>query len=132
MGKVQDIFERLSNLNSIMKKKILKKIVETNIQKCPYCISQDFIKNGNENTRKGKVQKYICKNCKRIFRDSTGTAFSKARISIKEIEQLFEYFEKGLTSREIKRKGLKISHVTICKWKKKLELVLSKIDFNNI
>ena len=45
MGKIQDIFERLSNLNSIMKKKILKKIVETNIQKCPYCISQDFIKN---------------------------------------------------------------------------------------
>ena len=122
MGKIQDIFERLSNLNSIKKKKILKKIVETSIQKCPYCISHNFIKNGNENTRKGKVQKYICKNCKRI----------KARIQIREIEKLFEYFEKGLTSREIKREGLKISHVTICKWKKKLELILSKIDFNNI
>lgn len=132
MDKTQDIFKRLSNFNSIKKKKILKKIVETNIQKCPYCISHNFVKNGNENTGKGMAQKYICKNCKKIFRDSTGTALSKARIQIKEIEKLFEYFEKGLTSREIKRKGLKISHVTICKWKKKLELLLSKIDFNNI
>lgn len=132
MDKIQDIFEKLSNLNSIKKKKILKKIIETNLQKCPYCTSRDFVKNGNESTGKGKVQKYICKSCKKVFRDSTGTALFKSRIQIKEIEKLFEYFEKGLASREIKRKGLKVSHVTICKWKRKLELFLLKIDFNKL
>ena len=45
---------------------------------CPHCGSVHFVRNGHD--RKGK-QKYLCRDCKAVFLSTTGTVFSRSRIS---------------------------------------------------
>ena len=41
--------------------------------KCPHCKSESLRKRGTHKTKRGKTQKYQCKDCKKIFTKRTGT-----------------------------------------------------------
>lgn len=123
-----DIFKNISSLESQTKQKILKILLKKNINKCPYCHSEKIIKNGSEIVQGKKRQKYICKYCKKNFRESTRTLMEKTRIKQKEIKKLFQYFQEDMSTREIKRNKMNISHVTVSKWRNRIEKILLTID----
>ena len=69
----------------------VKFINSVNINKCPYCCSTSFIKNGH---RKDGIQKYKCISCNRSFTPITNTIFDSHKIPISEwFEYLLHLFE---------------------------------------
>lgn len=61
------------------------------INKCPYCGSTSFIKNGH---RKDGIQKYKCISCSKSFMPITNTIFDSHKIPISEwFEYLLHLFE---------------------------------------
>ena len=69
----------------------VKFINSVNINKCPYCCSTSFIKNGH---RKDGIQKYKCISCNRSFTPITNTIFDSNKIPISEwFEYLLHLFE---------------------------------------
>lgn len=69
----------------------VKFINSVTINKCPYCGSSSFIKNGH---RKDGIQKYKCISCNRSFTPITNTIFDSHKILISEwFEFLLHLFE---------------------------------------
>lgn len=61
------------------------------IEKCPFCRSNDIVKNGH---KKDGIQRYLCKECKTRFTPLTNTIFDGKKIPISEwIEYLLHLFE---------------------------------------
>lgn len=50
--------------------------IESTVSRCPHCGSFHFVKNG---FNKKHRQKYLCRNCGKIFSDTTNTIFSHTR-----------------------------------------------------
>ena len=69
----------------------VKFINSVTINKCPYCSSTSFIRNGH---RKDGIQKYKCSSCNRSFTPITNTIFDSHKIPISEwFEFLLHLFE---------------------------------------
>jgi transposase-like protein len=45
---------------------------------CPHCKSEEIYQRGSQ----GRVQRYSCNNCNKIFNDFTGTSLAKKRITL--------------------------------------------------
>jgi len=71
---------------------------------CPYCLSEDVVKNGKWKGR----QRYLCKACGRYFNDLTGTVFEGSKIGLREFvytaKRLFEKESMNQISKELGRK----------------------------
>jgi hypothetical protein len=128
-----EIFKKISFLNNKDKEFIIckvKKYVTKSKKKstCPYCSCNNIVKNGNEINKRGeKKQRYFCKNCKKSFRNSTGTFFENMRQS----EKWFKFLENtinGISLRKMSKKIDNITHVTLFRWRKKLILILNEIN----
>lgn len=77
---------------------------------CPYCESNDYVKNGKVN---GK-QTYLCKSCgKRFIKNREKNAYNQ----IKK-EKAISLYRKGLSLRKI-AKMTNIPHTTINYWVRK-------------
>ncbi|MDB7991245.1 hypothetical protein PND93_06565 [Faecalicoccus pleomorphus] len=50
--------------------------IESTVSRCPHCGSFHFVKNG---FNKKHRQKYLCRDCGKIFSDTTNTIFSHTR-----------------------------------------------------
>jgi len=88
--------------------------------RCVHCNAKNSIKKGMRKTqRRGKIQKYFCKECGQFFTNDEG--FYRMRNSEKNITQsLYNYYE-GLSSRKCSRQleiftENKASHVSILEW----------------
>ena len=54
---------------------------------CPACSSCNFVKNGKSNN---KIQTYKCKECGKRFNDLTNTLFANSKLTMPQIEKLFQ------------------------------------------
>ncbi len=95
---------------------------------CPYCKSNEFIKNGKY---KNGVQKYRCSSCGKSFNILTNTIFDNHKISISEWIEFLLYLFGYETIQEISKSN-KNSSTTSKYWLKKLFLVLEHYQDNII
>lgn len=83
--------------------------LDSNVKCCPYCKSKHYVKNG---FNKGKRQKYLCKDCKKIFLSTTNTIFSRSRIPYCEWTNFIASEVNGLT---LSQEAIQISKsITTC------------------
>lgn len=83
LGKAEqrEVLRALENKNPVMATGIKQSLVKA----CPYCNSTEFCKNGS----RGPTQRYLCKDCKKIFTGKTGTFLH----GIKDHKRFERYFK---------------------------------------
>ena len=85
--------------------------------KCPYCQSEDIVRNGHAPNGK---QKYLCKNCKRQTRENpTDHGYSG-----KEKERILKAYQERSSLRGLKR-TFGVERNTVNKWIKKSSRIAS-------
>jgi transposase-like protein len=94
---------------------------------CPCCGGSNFVKNGKNRLR---IQRYVCKDCKKIFSDMTDSPLSYTK---KPPEQWIKYMKcmtEGLTIKE-SAEIVKINRNTAFHWRHKiLSAIKSKLKDN--
>ncbi|CEG13135.1 conserved hypothetical protein [groundwater metagenome] len=73
--------------NSSVKKDCLEMIEKARWKDgvfCPYCKSQEVVKNGWDDSDGVKVQKYMCKHCEKTFNVKTKTIFENSKIPLQK------------------------------------------------
>lgn len=108
--------ERDKLISELSTEKSQTQRVDGNVNSCPYCGNDHFVKNGKS---KGNTR-YKCKSCNRNFNSFTGTAYQ----GIKKQDK-FEYyktilFTEGLLSLEKMSKRVGISIQTAFDWRHKI------------
>ena len=104
-------------------------ISDAAVIKCPHCESKLFVKNG----KRGKLQKYKCKTCCKIFTSKTGTAYHK----IQKLEK-FELYKTLMMEEyyplEVMAEKIGISYQTAFDWRHKIlsTKISEKEDFEDI
>ena len=94
--------------------------------KCIHCKSENYAKKGFRNTEsRGKIQKYLCKDCNRFFTNDEG--FYRMRYTHTTITMSIDIYLSNLSSRKMRNQlkrhmGVKVSHVTILDWVRKYAL----------
>ena len=85
---------------------------------CKYCDSGKIKKDGMRKTKKGKIQRFKCLDCKKRF--TTNFGFEKKQNNDGTITGALEMYFSGMSvrdiSRQYRRMGIKISHMTIYRW----------------
>lgn len=129
---IRELIQKLTDALNIVerKKNTLSKVVQKQIKQkqCPTCGSSNIIKNGKD---KNKVQTYKCKDCTVRFNDLTGTLFAKSRLSMEQIEKLFQCMVSKSTIRET-AEILKSNIKTVFSYRHKILDVLLSFNDNKI
>lgn len=98
--------------------------------KCRFCKSENIIRNGSRKTQnRGKIQRYICKDCNKSFCVDDG--FFRMRNSDKIIAMSIDMYLSNLSSRKMRNQLMrhfehKISHVSILDWVRRYVLKVKK------
>jgi len=97
---------------------------------CNFCKSQNVVKKGFRATEKrGKIQRFICKDCKKSFCIDDG--FYRMRNSEQKITKAIDLYFSNLSSRKVRdqykrHEETKISHVSVLDWCRKYALKVQK------
>ena len=85
---------------------------------CPFCGSEEITKAGIRHNKKGEVQRFACKACKKVFSKDLG--FKGMRHDPQAITTAMQLYFSGAslrnTQRTLKLIGTKVSHQTISNW----------------
>ncbi|MBU0758487.1 MAG: DDE-type integrase/transposase/recombinase [Nanoarchaeota archaeon] len=98
--------------------------------KCVHCGSKDFVKEGFRKTKNiGKIQKYRCHKCHKIFTNDDG--FYRMRNNEKIITMSIDMYLSNLSSRKMRNQlkrhmETKISHVSVLDWVRKYVLKVNR------
>lgn len=95
---------------------------------CKACKSHQIVKNGNRITRWGKIQRYVCKCCKKSFCNNIGFEYAKKnpRAIVTALQLYFSGESLRSTARTIGIMNLgDVSHQTIYNW---IKLYIKKIE----
>lgn len=98
--------------------------------KCKHCKSINNYKKGYRQTdRRGKIQKFYCKDCNRFFTKDDG--FYRMRHNPKIITMSIDMYIPNLSSRKMKNQlighlEVKVTHMTILDWVRRYSLKVSK------
>ncbi len=135
--KIKQLFDKLDRAEQ---KKVLKSLENKNqrldtkvktipVNACPYCGSTDYCKNGN----RGKVQRYLCKSCQKIFTGKTGTALHGIKDS-KKFERYFKLMFEQYLPLDVMSEKIGISIQTAFDWRHKIlsGLSVTTDEFNGI
>jgi transposase-like protein len=104
-------------------------MVKTTIR-CKFCKSTNNYKKGyRETEHRGKIQKYYCKDCKRMFTEDSG--FYRMRFSEQTITMSVDMYISNLSSRKMRNQlsrhfNLKVTHITILDWVRRYTLKVKK------
>ena len=86
--------------------------------KCKLCESKNITKKGIRHFKKGDMQQYKCKDCKKRFVHNLG--FERRHATPEQVSTGIELFFAGMSSRKVattlKGMGVRISHVTVQNW----------------
>ena len=135
--KIKQLFEKLDNKEQRMVLRTLEnknqsthsKTKQHPVKSCPYCQSIDYSKHG----KRDSIQRYICKDCKKVFSGKTGTIVHGIK-SHKKFEQYFKLmFEQYLSLSDISKK-VGISYQTAFDWRHKIlsAIKITTDEFNGI
>jgi transposase-like protein len=98
--------------------------------KCIYCGKSNYVKKGYRQTEnRGKIQRFICRDCGRQFTNDDG--FYRMRNSESKITSAIDLYYSNLSSRKVRnyfRRHLEhnASHVTIMDWCRRYVLKVQK------
>ncbi len=101
-----------------------------NAIKCKHCLSLNFCKKGFRNTeRRGKIQKYYCKDCHKFFTNDDG--FYRMRNKPEIITMSIDMYVSNLSSRKMRNQltrhlNTKVSHVSVLDWVRRYTLKVHK------
>lgn len=88
--------------------------------RCRFCKSRNHIKKGFRKTKmRGRIQKYLCKDCGRLFVADEG--FIGMRFNPKDITKAIDLYFSNLSSRNVRdcykrHEGIKVSHMSVLDW----------------
>ena len=135
--KIKKLYDQL---NSSEQKKILKTLEKGNhkksskvsglvVESCPHCGSLDYSRNG----KRGVVQRYVCKDCKKVFTGKSGTILHGVKDQKKFGQYLKLMFEQYLPLNVMAEK-IGISHQTAFDWRHKIlsGIQITTDEFNGI
>ena len=91
--------------------------------------TKNYKKGFRETEHRGKIQKYYCKDCKRMFTQDLG--FYRMRHKETIITMSIDMYISNLSSRKMKNQlarhmGIKVTHMTILDWVRRFTLKVSK------
>src|SRR3989344_8004170 len=98
--------------------------------KCVNCGKSNYVKKGYRQTQnRGKIQRFICRECGRKFTNDEG--FYRMRNSEKKITSAIDLYFSNLSSRKVRnhfRRHLEenASHITILNWCREYTLKVTK------
>ena len=96
-------------------------ISEIDVKACPYCGSNDIVKDGVRHNKHGDLQIYLCRSCGHNFTINLG--FERMRATPQIITSAMQLYFSGESLRNVQKflrlQGVKVSHVAILKWIKK-------------
>jgi len=110
-------------LDIIMKNKCYRnntfRIMErSKLKLCKYCDSGKIRKDGMRETKKGKIQRFKCPNCKKRFTANFG--FEKKQFDENTITGALQMYYSGMSVRDISNHyemmGTNVNHMTIYNW----------------
>jgi transposase-like protein len=135
--KIQQLFGKLGKAEQ---RKVLRSLENKNqsmdsrgnqlsVKVCPYCQSTDFCKNGN----RGVIQRYLCRNCKKIFTGKTGTVIHGVNDQ-KKFERYFKLMFEQYLPLHVMSKKIGISIQTAFDWRHRIlgSLHITTDEFNGI
>jgi putative transposase len=97
------------------------RIQPLDINCCIFCISSNIVKDGIRHNKRGDIQKYNCRECKRYFTINLG--FDRMRATPQVITSALQLYFTGESFRNIQKflklQGVNINHTTIYRWIKK-------------
>jgi len=95
---------------------------------CKYCDSGKIKKAGTRTTKKGKIQRYACLDCKKRFTANFG--FEKMRYDYTTITGALQMYYSGMSVRDIENHyemlGIDVDHSSIYDWICKYSTMVSK------
>ena len=117
--------------DQIKSPKLNKSLENKNISvKCLFCKSDDIVKKGFRKTQnRGKIQRHICRSCKRSFCVDDG--FYRMRNHEKKITSAIDLYFSNLSSRKVRNHFRRhwehnASHVTVLDWCRRYVLKVHK------
>jgi putative transposase len=97
------------------------RIQPLDINCCIFCTSSNIVKDGVRHNKRGDIQKYNCRGCKRYFTINLG--FERMRAAPQVITSALQLYFTGESFRNIQKflklQGVTINHNTIYRWIKK-------------
>ena len=127
-SQLRELLEKIQSVLNIVeqKKNTTSKVVHNTQQNlvCPFCSSNRIVKNGKTKT---KIQTYKCKDCSKRFNDLTGTLFSRSKLNMQQIEELFECFNNRSTLRDTSEQ-LHVNLKTAFLYRHKILSILTDIN----
>jgi transposase-like protein len=95
--------------------------LETNVQVCRFCGSNQIVHAGMRHNKNGDLQKYLCRSCGHYFTINLG--FEKMHATPQVITSAMQLYFTGESLRNVQKflklQGVKVSHVAILKWIRK-------------
>ena len=112
------------------------RIQPLDINCCIFCTSANIVKDGLRHNKRGDIQKYNCRDCKRYFTINLG--FERMRATSQVITSALQLYFTGESFRNVQKflklQGVNINHNTIYRWIKKyvtlMKAYLEKITPN--
>jgi transposase-like protein len=103
--------------------------IEEQVSVCKFCGSERIVRRGYRATQRGKVQRFVCKNCKRFFIVDEG--FEKMKATPETVTVALDLYFKGISMRAIvdhlkQFYNVEVSHVAVYKWIRKYVQMLKK------
>ena len=90
----------------------------SNLKLCKYCDSGRIRKDGMRETKKGRIQRFKCQDCKKRFTANFG--FEKKQFDENTITGALQMYYSGMSVRDISNHyemmGIEMSHMTIYNW----------------
>lgn len=127
---IEKIIEFLKTLlgTKLTDKSTISKMVhrEKNVYCCPYCYSQNIVKNGHSEKN---VQRYKCKDCLRRFRDTTNTPTHNSKLTYEVWLDFFKCMVDKLSIRKTASK-LELNKNTVFAMRHKVLNALSNFREN--
>ena len=105
-------------MREAVQKEATTTIREVDLGRCKFCDSANIVRKGIKKAKKGDLQMFGCKDCKRRFVQNLG--FERKQATPEQITTAVDLVFSGLstrkTARSLEMTGLKITHVTVFNW----------------
>ena len=93
-------------------------IKQVDLGKCKFCDSANITKKGIKKAKKGDLQQFGCRDCKKRFVQNLG--FERKRATPEQITTAVDLVFSGLSTRKaaksLEMTGVKVSHMTVMNW----------------
>lgn len=123
---VRSVFSALGRYECAKRRdESIKVIYDPEPAECPHCHSHSFIRYGH--VRSNRRERYLCKECRRTFVSSEGTAYYRGRLGQHDVRNLLDLLNAGTTIKGAARRA-HINKNTSLRYRHRLLRFVKKAD----